>query len=252
MKSLIQVLLLGIIVVFGAIFIGESLLPEPYGMLNAPSDAPVTLLGQETGIIGPDSVVVGELARLEVAGEKVKWGCIPCTLDGQAYGENDSKFVCSFREPGVYNIIAAVYINETVDILQLPITVVAPTPPPEPTPPPTPDPPPGPPIVIIDADLVADVAGWCQGANKNRVREVAKVFVVVSDEIRRGVITTTGEIVNRTAVLNQRINLTGLNNLMSKLQTYLTTQADSGKLTTMQDHLTIWTSIAQGLNQYAN
>jgi len=248
MKSLFQVLLLGMVVVFGAIYIGESLLPEPYGMLNAP----VTLLGQETGIIGPDSVVVGELARLEVAGDKVKWDCIPSILDGQAYGENGSKFVCSFREPGIYNIIAAVYINEEVQILQLPITVEGPPEPIVPDPPPTPPTPPGPPIVIIDSDLVADVASWCQGSNKNRVREVAKVFVVVADEIKRGALTTTGEIVNRTAVLNQRINLSGLNNLMSKLQTYLTTQADSGSLTTMQDHLTIWISIAQGLNQYAN
>ena len=251
MKSLIQILLLGAVVVLGAVYAGESLLPEPYGMLNAP----VQLLGvQDLGIIGPDSVEIGELARMEVDGDIVKWDCIPHILDGQSYGESGRNFVASFREPGVYNVIAAVYtvgtddgmLEEDVQILHLPITVKGP---PEPiviVPPVYPVDP-----SVIDQQIVSQVIEWCNGANQRRVKDVANVFAVVSTEIEEGVITTTGEIVNRTAVLNQSINLNGLGSLMNQIQNYLTTQADDGNLVSVKDHLKVWKSIAMGLYQYA-
>jgi len=250
MKSVAKVLLLLTAVVFGAIYIGESLLPEPYGVCNAPGP----LLGAlvEPGIIGPDAVEIGELARMETAGEKVKWDCIPQIADGQTYGENGTKYVASFRKPGVYTVIAAVYLQEEVHILQLEITVEGPPEPVVVVPPTPPGPEPDPfPINIVDPVLVEQVATWCKGTSKRKVKEVAQVFVTVSSEIASGRLSTTGEIINRTAILNKEINLVGMNNLMTRIQTYLTMQADSGSLVTLQDHLTVWKSIAQGLNQYA-
>lgn len=229
--------------------------PNPYAI----SEQTFALYGDDAlEIVGPVEVEVGELARLSVAQGKVDWNCIPETLDSQIFGENNQKFVISFRKPGVYYVVAAVAFEDQVKSLTHKITVLGPPEPPKP--PPTPVDPVDPvdpdvPInVELDVSLVKLSEKWCKNTNSNKraVGPLAEVFKKVGNEIRDGHLTTTGEIINRTAVLNQELDLSRLSRLMSEIQVYLTTQADSGKLDTAEQHMVVWLSIAEGLGRYAN
>ena len=243
-KSMVEVICAGVIVILGAIAGGEAL-QKPYGE-DIVEPQLLQVVG-EVEITGPVEVVVGELARLEVQGDKVKWDTIPKILDGQSYGENNRNYVASFRVPGIYTVIAAVYVNEEVEVLSFPIDVRGP-PVPEPEP-----------VVVIpvdnrfDEDLLNSVLSWCNSskANKDRVMSVATVFGVVAIEIQEGDLTTSGEIINRTAFLNKDVDTTGLGVLMGNIQTELTKRSDRGELETVEQHLLVWKSIAEGLERYA-
>jgi len=234
------------------------------GVFTLSGNAPATLLSYEHDpeepvahtllslpeIIGPQTVVVGELARLEVKGDKVAWECVPTINDGQAFGENNQKFVCSFRKRGLYTIVAAVYRNEAVEIMKFPIQVgVA-----------TPDVPVVviPDVVVIEAPvddlLVAETIQWCKltTSDKEQCHAVSTVFDVVVFEIESNLITDAATIIERTAELNGELEITKLGSLMGKIQAYLTQEADAGRLDSVKDHLIVWKSISKGLTQYAS
>ena len=212
-----------------------------------------TLLGLE-GIVGPTEVVIGELARLEVEGDKVAWDCVPNINDGQSFGEGNCKFVCSFRTRGLYTVVAAVWRNEEVEIMKFPIEVGMEIPDVVIVDPVDPEEPDNPlPIVVADVELVDTTVKWCVStkANKSQCDLVATVFGLVVAEIESGKIEEVGKIVERTAILNGEIEINELANLLGKIQTYLTQEADAGRLDNMEQHLIVWKSIEQGLTQYA-
>ena len=210
-----------------------------------------TLIGLPD-ILGPQLVEIGELARLEVAGDRVAWDCVPTINDGQSFGENNQKFVCSFRKRGLYTIVAAVYRDDDVLVMKFPIQVGAITldDPDEPEDPVDPVKP----VISTDLTLVKAVVEWCKStsSNKSQCQLVASVFEVVTKEIENDKLSTTGEIIERTAELNQDVEIDGLGSLMGKLQAWLTQEADAGRLETVKQHLVAWKSIAQGLAEYAS
>jgi len=246
MKSAVSVALVLIAIVAAAVFAGETYLdaktPELWKQTTE------TMLFQEGTpvIIGQGEALVGELVRLEALGELVDWSCLPLTEDLQEYGENDQKCVVSFRNPGTYNVIAAVYKDGVVSVLHLSIIVVGPVVP-------VPDIPIPDITVDIDQKLIDTVAKWCvdSRANKSNVEDLATVFQMVALEIQSGELTTTTGIIARTAELNQEIDLTGLGNVLSKIQKYIIEKSDIGELEDIASHLTVWMSIAEGLNKYA-
>lgn len=254
MKSAINVALVLIAVIASAVFVGEKYIDSKTPELL--QETPISLLYEEEVIIlGQGEAVIGELVRLEVQGELVEWDCLPQTDDLQEYGENNQNCVVSFRKGGTYNVIAAVYANGEVKILHQPITVEGvktPTVPdrPIPTPIPTPDYD----DVVLDQDLIKLVEQWCRRslANKAHVGDLSLVFQMVSLEIKDGELTTTSEIFARTAELNEEIDLSGMGRLMSNIQKYITVKSDAGELEDIPSHLTVWISIAEGLDRYAN
>jgi hypothetical protein len=245
MKGFIAIVL---VVALGVVTLGAA--PTiSQGTVDAPKGARV-LLGLPE-IMGPQTVVIGELARLEVEGDKVAWDCVPTINDGQAFGENNQKFVCSFRRGGLYTIVAAVYRNDEVKIMKFPIQVGAITPD-------TPDEPEEPedpvkPVVSADPTLVKETVKWCKSTSSNKAQcaLVANVFDVVCGEIESEDLTSTAEIIERTAELNQDIEIGELASLMGRIQAYLTQEADAGRLDSVEEHLIVWKSIAKGLTEYA-
>jgi hypothetical protein len=247
-KSLVEVICAAAIVILGAVAGGEAL-QKPYGDTVVAIEPQLLQVVGEVEITGPVEVEVGELARLEVQGDRVKWDCIPKTLDGQAYGDNNQNYVASFRVPGIYTVIAAVYVNEDVEVLSFPIDVRG-----------SPDAvvvvPDMPTVVVdnrFDEDLLNSVISWCNSSrpNKDRVMSVATVFGVVSIEMQEGTLNNSSEIINRTAFLNNDLNTKGLGVLMGNLQKELTRRSDRGELETVAGHLIVWNSIAEGLERYA-
>lgn len=230
------------IVTLGVVTLGAA----PVTPLQGYNDAPVVLLGLPE-ILGPQTVVMGELARLEVEGDKVAWDCVPTINDGQAY---DNKFVCSFRKRGLYTIVAAVYRNDDVLIMKFPIQVGVTTPSPDDEP----EEPEDPIKIEVSADpaLIKEVVKWCKTtkSNKAQCQLVASVFEVVAGEIEKGDLSSTAEIIERTAELNQNIEINELASLLGRIQAYLTQEADAGRLDSVEEHLIVWKSIALGLMEY--
>ena len=203
----------------------------------------------EQAIAGPSQVAVGELVRLQVKGEQVKWQCLPPIPDLETYGVANEKCVASFRRPGEYTIIAAVLSDNIVSLETIQISVGGIAPPGPIVPGPN-QPPVGP---SVDTELAAKVRQWAfeSRVDKQLASKLANNFSSVASEITAGSISTTGEIINRTAALNQSLDLKGFDGVMAKIQAYLTQQADAGVLSTPQQHVTVWFSIASGLEQYA-
>jgi hypothetical protein len=148
-------------------------------------------------------------------------------------------------------VVAAILAGENVHVVKYvlqvegPVTVIV-DPPVDPVDPPTN-------IIQADPELVKRVqaAAVKAGGNKTRIADVGEVFAKVAEEIRAGDLTTSGEIVNRTALLNKELNLSGLGRLMGSIQTILLQEGENGNLDDAEGHLQVWLSIAEGLKQYA-
>ncbi len=200
-------------------------------------------IGLGAEFIGQDTAEVGELVRFLAEGEIVKWQCLPETSDSESYGEFNENFVISFREPGYYTVVAAIYAAGELEIFSQEVTVegaVSPT---------EVDPvfPTG-----IDASLVNRVTGWAKqyNVNKSTCISLSENFEEVLLGIELGEFVTPGQIILATADLNSELKLN--KKLISALQGYLTSQADSGALRTMDQHTIVWRSIAGGLRNAAN
>ena len=176
----------------------------------------------------------------------VRWECLPHTDDSEAYGECNENYVVSFRKPGVYTVIAAIYTDGELEIITstvnvegpaVPVVVVDPVDP----------------VVVVEVnrELVMRVSGW---AKKYQVETdiclaLAENFESVSKKIDSGELLTPGDIIRATANLNADLKLS--EGLMSELQAYLTSQSDAGNLRTPAQHLIVWRSIAKGLRDVA-
>jgi hypothetical protein len=201
-------------------------------------------VGYRAEFIGQDVAEVGELVRFLAEGEIVRWECLPKTSDSESYGEHNENYVVSFRKPGTYTVIAAIYVEGELTIHTQDVTVEGP---PEPPPPPVvvPDP-------EIEAKVVDKVKSWVAKyqVEKELCLALAANFDAVAREIKAKDLITPGQIINRTAELNSDLTLN--EGLMAELQAYLTSQADVGNLVTAEEHLVVWNSISKGLKDAAN
>jgi len=189
----------------------------------------------QSEFIGQETAEVGELVRFLAEGELVKWECLPHTSDSESYGDHNENFVVSFRKPGTYTVVAAIYNEGKLDIhtqeVKVGGIVVDPIKP-----------------IGIDAELVSKVAEWVQKYKVDPVicQQLSANFTKVAVEIQEKKVSSPGQIITRTAELNSDLKLN--EGLMAELQAYLTSQADAGNLMTAEQHLVVWNSIAAGLN----
>ncbi len=212
----------------------------PFAALCVPQQE---FIGYRTEFVGQDTAEVGELVRFLAEGEIIRWQCLPLTVDCESYGESNENFVISFRLPGVYTIVAAIYNEEDLEIVSQQVVVGTPSLPiaVDPTVP-----------LGIDELLVNRVEGWVL---KYKVEDevclgMSSVFTAVAETIKDGKITTTEQIIRRTADLNSDLKVD--ESLIAELQAYLMSQSDSGALQTIDQHIVVWQSIAKGLKNGAN
>ncbi len=220
-----------------------AFLTLPVAVLMAPQLKEPQFIGNNAEFVGQDAAEVGELVRFLAEGEIVRWTCLPTTADCESYGEFNENFVISFRQPGIYTIVAAIYTQEDLDIVSQEVVVGTP-----------PLPIAVDPIVPLEIDelLVNRVEGWVLKYEVEReVRiEMSSVFTTVAESIKNGDLTTPDQIIRRTASLNSNLRVDP--NLIAELQAYLMSQSDSGALQTIDQHIIVWSSIARGLKNGPN
>jgi hypothetical protein len=260
MRKYVEAILLTTVVVFGSIIGGEAL-QQPYGDTNrdiavVAQQVPEPVIFSDVEVIAENDVLeVGELGRLEASGEKADWSCVPDSADGQSYGPGNLSYCISFREVGQYTVVAAILADGEVHVVKYtlqvegPVTVIVDPPVVDP---PVVDPPTD--IIQADPELVAKVqaAALRSHASKTRTGDVGEVFATVAEEIRSGDLSGSTNVINRTAVLNRELNVSGLGKLMGSLNVIIMQQDESGKLDDDEGCLEVWLSIAEGLNNYAS
>lgn len=238
--------LLGFCVMLAFVAMPLALVLNP--VLNKSSEH--EFIGYKAEFIGQDVAEVGELVRFLAEGEIVRWECLPKTPDSESYGGSNENYVVSFRSPGVYTVIAAIYTEGELEIHTQAVTVEGP---------PAPVvvvPDPDIPVVVItpalNEELVGKVEGW---ARKYKVKKdvcfsLSSNFTEVVNMIEADELVTPGQIINKTASLNSDLKLS--EGLMAELQAYLTSQSDIGALKTVDQHIVVWNSIAKGLRNAIN
>lgn len=201
-------------------------------------------VGYKAEFVGQEVAEVGELVRFLAEGELVRWECLPKTSDSDSYGTNNENYVVSFRSPGIYTVIAAIYVQNELSIHSQAVTV-------EGAPVIVPDPIVPVPSPTVDVGLVNRVKTWVvkYQVPRDQSLSLARNFEAVQALISDGSLTTPGQIITKTAELNSDLKLN--EGLMAELQAYLTSQSDVGNLTTAKDHILVWSSIAKGLKDAA-
>jgi len=241
MQSLFQAIgaLVAVILVSGAVSLGIFKLEGD----TLPDNPPVEVPDEQVTVTSPREVVVGELVKLSAEGKLVKWKCFPFNPDCEVYGEKGEKLAISFRKPGQYRIVFAIYNRGNLEIKDIEITVVDKHDP-----------------VIIDDDpvtvpqpLTQNVLLWCKefGIDKEVARSLGENFAAVSKEIKIGQLTSADEVITRTAELNSSLDLSSAEQVLAKIQTYLINASDEGSLDSMESHSTVWMAISEGFRVYA-
>lgn len=241
MQSLFQAIgaLVAVILVSGAVSLGIFKLEGN----TLPDNPPVEVPDEQVTVASPREVVVGELVKLIADGKLVKWKCFPFNPDCEVYGESGEKFAISFRKPGQYRIVFAIYNRGNLEIKDIEITVVDKQP-----------------TVVIDDDpvvpqpLTQNVLLWCQefGIDKGICKSLSENFAAVAKEIKIGQLTTADEVITRTAELNSSLDLSTAEGVLAKIQTYLINASDEGSLDSMESHATVWMAISEGFQVYAS
>lgn len=212
-----------------------AFLSMPIVFLLNPLLQTIPFTSYETEFIGQEVAEVGELCKFMAEGEKIEWECLPYTDDSESFGKNNENYVVSFRKPGTYTIIAAIYSNGELTIHTQPVIVegivekiiVDP-----------PNPP------ILNAQLISKVEGWVKKYQVNS--EMCKILASNFNQVAaRKDLETPSQIIAATAKLNMNLELN--EDLMAELQAYLTAQSDLGNLRTPEQHRIVWQSIAKGL-----
>lgn len=235
--------LLGICITLAFISMPIAFLLNP---MSQESPEPV-FVGYAAEVVGQEAAEVGELVRFLAEGELVKWQCLPETLDSDSYGDHNENYVVSFRTPGVYTVVTAIYVQGELTIHTQAVSVEGPPTPVEPEDPIVPVT-----SVIVDVELVNRVKSWVikYQVEQSLCLTLSRNFLSVADNISSGNLVTPGQIITRTAELNSDLKLN--EGLMAELQAYLTSQSDMGTLTTTEQHLVVWNSIAKGLKDGQN
>lgn len=200
-------------------------------------------------IHGPEQARIGELVQLAISGREVEWTVLP-QVPFITYDEN---MVLSFCDAGKYTVIAAVSDPITIHTLEIQVggppvvhpeldDVVQPTPTPEVVPLP----------IGLNESVSNNLQQW---ASEHKVpvdiaEKVAGTFTFVADEIAQKKILTPNGVIRRTANLNQDLPLQPYTTILTNIQTMLNDLSSKGKLKTMQQHETVWRSMAHGLNRY--
>jgi len=234
--ALVAVAIVSAVTALGIFKLEGDALPEP----------PVPVPDETVDVTAPREVVVGEMVRLVAEGKLVKWRCFPMNPDCEVYGEKGEKYVISFREPGQYLIVFAVYNRGVLEIKHVDLVVKAKEP--DVVIPPDDDDP-----VIAPQPLTQNVLLWCEesGAKKDVCLALSKNFATVAREIRDGQLTTPDEVISRTAELNSSLDLASTEAVLAKIQAYLINAADTGSLDSMNSHALVWAAISEGFSVYA-
>lgn len=243
MKSLLQVV--GALVAVAIVSAVTAL-----GIFKLEGDAlpgpPVPVPDEVVEVDAPREVVVGEMVRLVAEGKLVKWQCFPCNPDCEVYGEKGEKCAISFRKTGQYLLVFAVYNRGDLEIRHVDIVVKAP----EIV---VPDPPDPDDPVVAPQPLTQNVVVWCNETSADKVvcALLGKHFALVTQEIKRGELTTPDEVISRTAELNSSLDLASAEAVLAKIQAYLINASDTGSLNSMNNHALVWAAISEGFKAYA-
>jgi len=211
------------------------------------SDSPIPVPEDTVVVDGPREVVVGEMVRLTAEGKLVKWQCFPMNPDCQVFGEKGEQFAISFRKPGEYLIVFAVYNRGELEIRHFDIVVTGKKPDPD-----EPEDPEDP--IVTSQPLTQDVLLWCTDAevDKELAVSLSKNFSKVYQEIEAGELTSPDEVITRTAELNSSLDLSSAEEVLGKIQAYLINASDIGSLGSMDSHALVWAAISEGFGKYAD
>lgn len=183
----------------------------------------------------PDFVEVGELVRLNVEGEQVVWKCLPDHPDYESYGAENENLVISFRDPGVYTIIVASYLDQRVELDTYRIEVVG-----EAIETVTKTP-------VVLGELESLVIEWCKSSDMSprvadSLAEVLQASAVENFE-------DTSTLLKLTA---KRTRDMEVEDFMGQMTAYVMRQEEEiGKSLTVEQYKDTWNRVARGLLKYA-
>lgn len=185
-------------------------------------------------LVAPDSCRVGELVRFDVSdstADSFKWLLIPVTPDFEIYDEG-RKAVFSARVEGEYRFVIACAKGGTVDVITHVVRVI------------------GPPNMPTTDSLTAWIPfwNWHEMLPKQECDLVAESFRSVAS--RADELKTPEDWLRATAEANRDAlgdRLDAWKPMLNKIGAALRKQAESGALSTPEDHAKAWLEVAQGL-----
>jgi hypothetical protein len=227
---------IGAVLLAIAATLGGPVAVDHVQQVNDERREPVTLTG-------PAEAAVGELCILAVTGSRASWR-LPET---DSYKIDANSVVLSFREPGEYTVFASAIGGRSTAIVAHTILVLAPVVPevtpvivvdivPEPTPDPVPDTP-------VVASLVDEVYGWCvdSTAPTATIEKLAKNFTDASHG------ESIEEILTHVARANRKVNQTGCEEVLARVQQYLFDNLNGKGVVAHQE---AFAQIGEGLSTY--
>ena len=187
----------------------------------------------------PTKAKVGQLVVLDVSGSNAnsfKWKLNQATSNFLVI-DSGKRAVFSAETPGSYTFVIAGAKGDSVDVKVHTITV-------------------GDGTIDPSQDMSTKVAAWSEPVmsptKKDDAVRLAKSFATVAGDIKDD--TTPDEIVEATKKSNRVAlgdNLKNWEPFLTQLQAELKAASAAGKLTDAASHKKMWTSISDGLNQYA-
>ncbi len=220
---------------------------EPVEPAPLPGPAPVPAVA-EIMAQAQNVAKVGELVRFDLSqsmAQSIKWIVMPATVDFEVYDKGRCA-VFSAREPGDYMFIIAGAYRDTIDVvihtlvvegLPLPdIPLVKPN---------------------VQANIQAWVSYWCavNKRPKDETERLAVSFETIAVQINAGTLQKAADIVKATAEANRTAvgdSLPEWLPVLQELQTMLKKLVGQGKLSTPDQHKTLWLDIAKGLRDYVS
>lgn len=202
--------------------VGAMLLGAAVAVYRVAPDPPTSTPQLLQEVVGQETAEVGELVRFLAEGDIVKWDCLPKTSDCESYGEHGENFLVSFRHPGVYNIITAIYKDSKLVIETHQITVGEKSSPKQN-------------INKRIAKRVEDAARKHK-VSKQELVVLSENFRKVAHLIESGKYATSDEIFKATADLNSALSPNA--DLIGDIQLLILDE---------DQYLVVWYSIAEGL-----
>ena len=181
----------------------------------------------------PSKARIGELIRFDASGSvanSFEWRLVPQTPDFEVY-DGGAKACFSARAPGEYQFVLAVAYENTVDVRIFSITIV------------------GPPEAPVSDSLAEWIPVWLWSAflPEDECEALADSFETLANRADlqepRDWSRATAE-ANRAA-LGDRID--AWKPILNKVGAALQKLAETGALTTPEDHRKVWLDIAAGL-----
>ena len=186
-------------------------------------------------LIAPDSCRVGELVRLDVSdstADSFQWVLVPESHPDFLTYDDGAKAVFSARAPGTYRFIVACAKGGTVDVITHVIKVI------------------GPPDLPTTDDLSAWVPFWMWAAQlpKEECDLLAASFEGIA--ARAHELTEPEDWLKLTAETNREVlgdRLQAWIPILKKIGAALRKRAESGAMSTPEEHAEAWLEIAEGL-----